>query len=242
MKKKLPGSVVGIDSAEIDHASLALHKEHMAKVAADMESVVEKQMQSMSAAEQTKFQRFVSNIRFLGDVGVAAGKSRVGRKLLDKWMNTLGLSWKINSAVNEGRLMAHTGQSAPSILFRSKVLPELEKDAEFFAQTGQRHRESKVIAKLAAKDLKRSRWDILQAANNLDRNFFIDLGRILSGEVSGDLYDKLDEALAELWDSRPNLSTARSVAELRRRGIECSDEAVRQRKKRLGLTKSNRKL
>ncbi len=228
---------------KVDRSSLALWKELMAKVSADAESEVKRRIQSMSVTESAKFKSLLNNIRSLGDVGKAAGKSRVRRTLLDKWMKTPGISWKINTAFNEARLMAHAGDTADDILFRGKVVPQLENDAEFFKRTGQRHRESKVIAKHAAKDLKQWRWHIAQAANNTDKGFFIDLGRILSGEVSGDLYDKLDGDIAEIYAKNPMISTRKALVELERRGYESVEEqTLRTRKSRLRLRKGNRKL
>ena len=69
---------------EIDRASLALYKEQMAKVSADAESEVKRRMQSMSSTERAKLKRFLSNIKWIGDVRKAAAMSRVSRTLLDK--------------------------------------------------------------------------------------------------------------------------------------------------------------
>jgi hypothetical protein len=159
-------------------------------------------------------------------------------------MNTPGLSWKINAAFNEAQAMAHGGDTADDVLWRMKVAPELERDGELFRETGQRHRESKVIAKLAAADLKGFRWHIAQAANNKDKYFFIYLGRILSGELSGDIYDKLDADIAEICIVNPGISTRDALVELEKRGHESLEEhTIRTRKKRLGLTRQqNRKL
>ena len=164
--------------------------------------------------------------------------SRVSRTLLDKWMNTPGISWKINTAFNAAQGIAHSGDTADDVLFRAKVAPELEKDAEVFQATGQRHRESRVIAKLAAQDLKAYRWQIAQAANNRDKYFFIDLGKCLAGEVATDFYDKLDRDIAEIWCHNRTITAPAAVAELKRRGHDSvNEEQFRMRKKRLGLAK-----
>jgi len=166
----------------VDRASLAEYKKIMAEVQADADFQMKKATQSMSAGDRTKLNRLLNNIRFFGDVGKAAGKSRVSRTLLDEWMNTPGVGWHINKALNDARFCARGGDDAEEVLFRAKIAPEIEKDAEIFGMTGQRDRESRVVAKLAAQDLKAYRWDIVQAANNNDRQFFIDLGKCLSGQ------------------------------------------------------------
>jgi hypothetical protein len=229
---------VKVRHEEIDRSGLALWKEEMEQVRARVESEAKRRMQSMSSTERTKFKTFLSNIRVFGDVGKAAGKSRVSRRLLDKWMNTPGVSHLIDEAVNAARILGHGGTDAKSVLFRAKIAPELEKDAEVFRVTGQRDRESRIIAKYAAKNLKAHRWHIAQAANNNDRGFFIDLGRILSGEVTGALYDKIDETLAEIWEKHPEYNTRQIAAELGRQGIELEENTIRTRKSRLGLTRS----
>lgn len=227
-----------MNTPEVDRASLALHKQLMAKVRSDAEREMEKQMQSMPAKERTKLSSLLTNIKWLGDVGKAAGKVRVSRTLLDKWMNTPGVNWHIHTAFNESQSMSHSGATAEDVLFRAKVVPELEKDSEYFYKTGQRLRESKVIAKLAARNLKEWRWQIVQAANNGDKHFFIDLGRILSRDASSELYDHLDADIAELFVKNPTMSTRKAMVELVNRGhSEVEEHTVRQRKKRLGLTK-----
>ena len=131
------------------------------------------------------------------------------------------------------------GRTADDVLWWAKIAPELEKDAELFKATGQRNRESKVIAKLAAQNLKANRWHIVQAANNGDKHFFIDLGRILSGDASSEFWDKLDSDIAELFVKNPAMSTAKATTALVNRcHSNLEEHTVRQRKKRLGLTKS----
>jgi len=226
------------DRPKVDQRSLALAKQIDADIRADAERQMEKQMQSMSKNERALFTRLLNNIRHLGDVGKAAGKARVSRRLLDKWMSTLGVSWRINTAFNEAQATLHNGHTTEDILFRAKVVPELEKDSEHFKKTGQRHRESKVVAKLAAKNLKGWRWQIVQAANNDDKHFFIDLGRILDGKASAELHDKLDEDIAKLYVKNPEMSTRKLTAELEKLGHEVEEGTVRQRKARLKLTAS----
>lgn len=226
-----------MSTLEIDRESLALAKQIHAKVRADAEGELKKRMQSMSNTERAKLTRMLTNIEFLGDVGKAAATSRVSRKLLDKWLNTPGVSWQINIAFNEAQALLHCGRTADDILWRAKIEPELIKDAEVFQATGQRNRESKVIVKLVARDLKAHRWQIVQAANNGDNHFFIDLGRILSGDASAELYDKLDADIAELWCQDPTISAGKAVTDLEQLGHTITEDGFRVRKRRLGLSK-----
>ncbi len=223
---------------KIDRASLVLYKELMAKVSADAEREVKRRMQHMSATERAKFKRLLNNIKFIGDVGKAAGTSRVRRTLLGKWMNTPGISWKINTALNDAKSLARSGNDAEGVLFRAKIAPKLEKDAEMFRASGERDRESRVIAMLAAQNLKAYRWEIVQAANNNDRQFFIDLGRYLAHKISSELCDQLDYDIAELCCKRPRISAKEAVCELRKNGNSINEEMFRMRRKRLKLAKS----
>jgi hypothetical protein len=222
---------------DIDRSRLAEYKQIMAEVQAKAEVELKKATQSMSAGERTKLNRLLKNIEVLGDVGKAAGKSRVKRELLDKWMNTSGVCWHINKTLNDARFHAHRGEVAEDILFRNKIAPELEKDLERFGMTGYRHRESRVIAKLAARDLKAYRWEIVQAANNGDKNFFIDLAKCLTGDIATDFYDKLDRDIAEIWCNDRTITAPAAVAELKRRGHSVNGELFRMRKQRLGLAR-----
>lgn len=228
-----------MNSPKIDRKSFALHKKHIAKVRTNAEREAEKRGRRMSTTERTKLGRLIKNIEYLGDVGKAAGRTRVSRALLDKWMNTPGISWQINTAFNAALRMSFGGVTAEDILFRARVAPELRKDSDHFKKTGHRRRESKVIAKRAATNLKQYRWQIVQAATNRDKHFFIDLGRILSGEASAELYDKLDQSIANLYMEKPAMNTGEVVTRLEGLGhSEVNEATVRQRKKRLGLSKS----
>ena len=224
-----------------DRHSLELWKKNQAEIRAQAEAEKERQVRSMPAGEVAKLTALLNNIRHLGDVGKAAGSARVSRKLLDKLMNTPGVSWCINRAVLDSRIemQAHTGDTAKDMLFRMKVVPELEKDADCFRRAGQRQQESRVIAKMAAQDLKGWRWEIVQAANNNDRRFFIDLGRILSGELSGELYGKIDKALCELYVKHPEYGARRTQsALLEEYGLELDERSIKKRRSRLGMKRT----
>src|SRR5262249_42398402 len=197
---------------------------------------VERRLRTKSAAwgKSTKFDRLLKNIQLHGDVSKAAGSVRMSKKQLGELMNDPVARDQINRA----RMVAITAEHAGELLFNAKVAPQIAQDAEFFAATGQRHRESRVIAKFAAGDLKGFKWEITEAANNNDKGFFTDLGKILAGELSGELYDPLDGAIMEVFKEHPTASTYYALAELQERGFAIEAGALRQRKTRLGLTRS----
>jgi hypothetical protein len=105
-------------------------------------------------------------------------------------------------------------------LWRAKIAAELRKDAETFRATGQRHRESRVIAKMAAQNLKDYRWHIAQAANNDDKHFLIDLGKCLAGEISIDFHDQLDYDIADICCQNLSITSKQALRELTKRGHE----------------------
>jgi hypothetical protein len=66
-----------------------------------------------------------------------------------------------------------------------------------------------------------------------DRQFFIDLGKCLSGEIKTEVYSKRDSDIAELIFSKPHLSAKEAVRELSKRDHRITEENFRVRKMRL---------
>ena len=87
-----------------------------------------------SAGQETKLRRFLTNVRYLGDVGKAAGKTRVSRKQLDAWMNDHAIAVEIDTAVRAALVMAHGQETKQDIVFRAKIAPQLEMDGEVFQE------------------------------------------------------------------------------------------------------------
>jgi hypothetical protein len=97
---------------------------------------------------------------------------------------------------------------------------------------------NRFIAKLAAEDLRGFRDLIADAAERRSKQFFISLGRYLSGESKAETWDRLDVTIARMVLENPSISAKEAVRELERHGrISKSDaESVfRNRKKRLAL-------
>lgn len=72
---------------------------------------------------------------------------------------------------------------AQEALLKSKIYPLIEQDPTF------------VDAKLAAQDLKVWHKNILAAAKENNKRFFIYLGKFLSKEINAEFFDPIDEAL-----------------------------------------------
>jgi hypothetical protein len=72
-----------------------------------------------------------------------------------------------------------------------------------------------------------------QVALKGDKQFFIDLGKCLSGEIKTEVYSKLELDIAELVFSKPQLSAKEAVRELSKRGHKITEEHFRVGKMRL---------
>jgi hypothetical protein len=72
-----------------------------------------------------------------------------------------------------------------------------------------------------------------QVALKGDKQFFIDLGKCLSGEIKTEVYSKLELDIAELVFSKPHLSAKEAVRELSKRGHKITEEHFRVEKMRL---------
>ena len=94
-------------------------------------------------------------------------------------------------------------------------------------------------AKLISHDLKAFSSVIAHAAEQQNKQFFIDLGKYLSGELKAEMWDRLDVAVATIVLSKPSITAKQAVRELQTHGFLVSEndaESVfRMRKKRLNL-------
>jgi hypothetical protein len=66
-----------------------------------------------------------------------------------------------------------------------------------------------------------------------NRQFFIDLGKCLSGGMKTEVYSRLERDIAELVFSRPHLSAREAVRELSKRNHQITEEHFRVEKMRL---------
>jgi hypothetical protein len=136
-------------------------------------------------------------------------------RLISKLENLARLVWPLSPALEA--------------LLKSKFYPLIEQDMTFAG------------AKLAAQDLKLWHKNIQVAANENNKQFFIYLGKFLSKEISAEIFDPIDLALAHLIDRNPSIKAKDAVRELEKHGWKMTEEAFRMRKKRLGLSRSFRR-
>jgi hypothetical protein len=114
-----------------------------------------------------------------------------------------------------------TRTPANSLLFWAKFYKQLQLD-------------SRVAAKNCARNLKASWIPIAREAQKGNRQFFIDLGKCLSGEIDSTLYEKSDYDLADIVGRNPSISAREGVREMIKRGHrEVTEETFRMRKHRL---------
>jgi hypothetical protein len=185
------------------------------RAAALMDEALEKSMQSMPQSERAKFKRLLKNVELLGDLEQAAQKGRVDRKMLDKWRNAHELCWGIANAQ-----CRYSKVHSEGVLFLAKRALYLEHGWGY-------------AARLAAQNLKDSAELVQLAAQHDAKEFFITLGRCLSGEIKSTLYDKMDADVADILSENPSITAKEAVRELRKRGRQISEENFRVRKQRL---------
>jgi hypothetical protein len=91
-------------------------------------------------------------------------------------------------------------------------------------------------AKGASKHLKANSEIIGEAAKKEDKQFFIDLGKCLSGEINAEICDPLEHDIAFVVLGNPLITAKNAVRELKERGgWTLSEEHFRVIKKRLRL-------
>jgi len=94
--------------------------------------------------------------------------------------------------------------------------------------------DSRVAAKNCARNLKGAWRPIAREAQKGNRQFFIDLGKCLSGEIDSTLYEKSDYDLADIVGRNPSISASEAVREMMKRGHpKMTEETLRMRKYRL---------
>ena len=114
-----------------------------------------------------------------------------------------------------------TRTPAKSLIFWAKFYKQLQVD-------------SRVAAKNCARNLKGTWMGIAREAQKGNRQFFIDLGKCLSGEIDSTLYEKSDYDLANIVGRNPSISAREGVLEMIKRGHhEVTEETFRMRKHRL---------
>jgi hypothetical protein len=170
----------------------------------------------MSNGDRRKLDRLLINIELFGDVDKAARQVGISSKLLNKWKSASDIFWVIEHALSEAKRIAKGKEFVP-LWFT----PEAENDWRF-------------LAKVVSKNLKAGKAYLLQAAENNDREFFIDLGKCLSGEIDCTLFDSMDLYIAGLVTRYPSIAAKDAVDQLTRVGFpRITEDNFRVRKHRL---------
>src|SRR5438477_3487193 len=172
----------------------------------------------MSRGERAKLDRLLINIELLADAQGAAKHIGLSSKLLHKWMSTPEIRWVIDQALAEGERIVSGEEKTFVPLWWSP-------------KTGE---SSRFRAKVASENLKAAKPEILQAAEDNDKAFFVDLGKCLSGELDPTIIDQREAYVASLLTRYPSITSKDAIDELARRGFpRITEENFRMLKKRL---------
>jgi hypothetical protein len=169
--------------------------------------------------------RLLKRIAFHGDEGKAAGSLGMSRNQLMKLNDP-----KIRQEIESEKESAHDEGGWRGIIFRAKVLPHIGSKGRKSAEI--------VAAWVVLNGLKKSRKLVADEANAGNDEFFIALGRYLSGKRKR-LWDPVDKGIAQNWKRTLLRLSRRAGAEwMRAHGFpSLSDAAFRQRLVSLRLTK-----
>jgi hypothetical protein len=172
----------------------------------------------MSNTERRKLDRFLINIELLGDLQRAAFKIPIRTKLLRKWLNTPEINWVIKKAeINAERGARGEDEIYVPLWWSRETLANL-----------------RLRAKIASQNLKAAGAEILHAAENNDTQFFIALGKCLSGEIDVTVIDQREAYVAGLLTRYPSITTKDAIDQLTRVGFHrISEGNFRMLKKRL---------
>jgi hypothetical protein len=104
-------------------------------------------------------------------------------------------------------------------------------------------RTSDILAAWVARSgLSKERAIILGEAKTDNREFFMSLGRYLSGDLMVELWDHLDEAIARNWQKLTRMKRREATQWLRKNGFsDLTEERFRKRLVRLKLTNRRKK-
>jgi hypothetical protein len=205
----------------------------------------------MSSYERAKLIRFTHHIDFNGDLRKAAAKARISKTLLEKWMSSPEISARITHWIKRRR-RTEAFLLVNRVKCASKIGP-------FSLKPGVKGSPKLCdidwgnwlpVAKSAARSFKtckrlevfRVDLDFVMSTQDkrLIKQFFIDLGKCLSGEIDCEQWDNLDIEVTDIVLENPSISSQDAARELEHRGFgDVTADLFRMRKKRLGLSKPN---
>ena len=182
--------------------------------------------------------RWLKLVAIWGDEGKAAGKLGITRAEVERWIaNDPSLLARIESEKS-----SVSNDRALRILFDAKVAPYIGKRRKEKARgrKGKGSTSDILAAWVARSGLSKQRLTILGEAKANNREFFISLGRYLSGDLMVELWDDLDEVIARNWQSLERMKRREATEWLRNNGFsDLTEERFRKRLVNLKLTRGN---
>jgi hypothetical protein len=206
----------------------------MRKATADAQTRAAKREESLK-------NRWLKLVAIWGDEGKAAGVLGITRPQIERWIATEpSLVARIESekaSVSDNRALR--------ILFEAKVAPYTGKQPKEKARGRKgKGRTSDILAAWVARSgLSKERTIMLGEANADNREFFISLGRYLSGDLMVELWDHLDGAIARNWPKLERMRRREATEWLQQNGFpDLAEERFRKRLVRLKLTKQRKRM
>ena len=162
--------------------------------------------------------RWLKLVAIWGDEGKAAGQLGITRARIERWM---ALDPSLVTRI-ENEKASVSDDRALRILFDAKIAPYTGKHPKEKARgrKGKGSTSDILAAWVARNGLPNERSTILGEANANNREFFIALGRYLSGDLKVELWDALDLAIARNWPKLEPMKRRREATQwLRENGF-----------------------
>ena len=189
--------------------------------------------------EERLKKRWLKLVTIWGDEGEAAGKLGITRAKVERWT---GSDPSLVARI-ESQKSSVSDDRALKILFDAKVAPYVGKRRKEKARgrKGKGSTSGILAAWVARQGLPKQRAIVLGEAKANNREFFISLGRYLSGDLVVELWDSLDEAIARNWQSLKRIKRRKATEWLRENGFpDLTEERFRKRLVSLKLTKQRK--
>jgi hypothetical protein len=185
--------------------------------------------------------RWLKLVAILEDEGKAAGKLGITRAQVERW--TSGDPSLV--ARIESQKSSVSDERALKILFDAKVAPYVGKRGKEKARgrKGKGSTSGILAAWVARHGLPKQLATVLGEAKANNREFFISLGRYLSGDLMVELWDHLDEAIVRNWPKLERMRRREATEWLQQNGFpDLAEERFRKRLVRLKLTKQRKRM
>ena len=198
-----------------DKGAVARRKEFITNIARLCPELQRGQIERAYDAWRAEFETAIKKAMASGCVSRCDAIASLHGKAAYVLLQKIARLWKVSPAVR--------------VMLNAKLVPWMMRDKTL------------CDANAAALDLNYSRGMILGAALRNDKQFFIYLGKFLSGEINPKTFDQLDLHVAELVCANRSIKATEAERELKKRGWKITEDGFRMRKKRLGLSEPMRK-